>query len=71
MLLKKRITATPNIKNFKNLKFIYNIRTHYSIGEILGEGAYGRVYSAVKLRTRKKYAIKMISKSKMRDEEVP
>ena len=41
------------------------------MGEVLGEGAYGKVRVATKIKTRKKYAIKMIKKSLMVNEEIP
>jgi len=71
MLLRKRVTVTPNIKNFKTLKYIYDIDQAYKFGPVLGEGAFGKVKVATKIRTRKRYAIKMIRKSKMANGEVP
>ena len=61
----RRTTFAPNMKNFKNLKFIENINSLYNIGEILGKGSFGSVYKAVRLSTNTECAIKSIEKTSL------
>lgn len=41
---------------------IDNINNHYEIGDAIGEGAYGKVYSVTKKITGRKYACKIVEK---------
>lgn len=48
-LFRRRLTVTPNFKNFKNIKPTRKIWDSYEKLEQLGEGAYGKVFK-VKLK---------------------
>ena len=67
-LLRRRKTITPNFKNFKNLKFANDFEKVYNKGRKLGNGAYGEVFEVENKFTNKKYAMKLMLKSKIKDE---
>jgi hypothetical protein len=35
------VTYAPNMKNFKNLKYIEDINDLYEFGDLLGKGSFG------------------------------
>jgi len=70
-LLKRRMTMTPSMKNYKNLKYFYDIKNHYDFGKKLGEGAYGQVRVATKKTTKEIYACKAIRKASFVNDELP
>jgi serine/threonine protein kinase len=43
---------------------------HYELGELLGEGSYGKVRSAIDLNTREEYAIKILEKRKIKQDDL-
>lgn len=57
-----RRTLAPNMKNFKNLKFVTDINALYVIGEELGKGSFGSVYRATRKGMNTQWAIKSIKK---------
>ena len=46
-----------------------NIKTFYKIGSTLGKGAFGTVKKATNRDTDEKFAVKVLSKKKMSDED--
>ena len=49
---KQRIgTIAPNMKNFKNLKYVENIEAIYKFDKLLGKGSYGKVIKATRIST--------------------
>ena len=59
------MTLAPNMKNFKNLKYVDDISMLYSIGDKLGEGSFGSVNKAIRLGTGSEVAIKQILKDSL------
>lgn len=43
---------------------------NYELGEYLGEGSYGKVRAAVDLNTRDEYAIKILEKRKIKQDDL-
>lgn len=56
---------TPNMNNFKSLRYVKDIKSMYTIGDKLGEGSFGQVVRCTRLVTKKEHAMKIIRKSKM------
>lgn len=44
-------TIAPNMKNFKNLKYVENIEAVYKFDKLLGKGSYGKVIKATRIST--------------------
>ena len=61
----RRRTLAPNMKNFKNLKFVENVLDFYSIGDQLGKGSFGSVNKCVRLGSNTECAIKVIEKESL------
>ena len=62
---KRRITYAPNMKNFKNLKYIDDINELYEFGDLLGKGSFGSVKRATRIGTNFEYAVKIIDKNSL------
>lgn len=58
----RRQTFAPNMKNFKNLKYVENINDVYVIKNKLGQGSFGSVNRAVRVGGGIDVAIKIIDK---------
>jgi len=61
----RRQTFAPNMKNFKNLKYVENINEVYNIGKKLGQGSFGSVNRAQRVGGGIDVAIKMIDKKSL------
>ena len=61
----RRQTFAPNMKNFKNLKYVQDIEAIYDIGDELGKGSFGTVNKCVRVGQKKQCAIKMILKDSL------
>jgi calcium-dependent protein kinase len=66
----RRSTLAPNMKNFKNLKWVADIKTQYEMGGLLGEGSFGRVNKAMHVKTGKEFAVKTIKKKMIQTNKV-
>ena len=65
-LPEKEGTQVPNIKNYRDLKEVKNIRERYNINpKKLGEGAFGSVHKATTIPLKQEVAIKIIEKEKV------
>lgn len=53
------------MKNFKNLKYVENIKSIYKFGKKLGEGSYGVVTRGTRITTGTEFAIKIINKKSL------
>ena len=58
------------MKNFVKLKKVQNIRNLYRLGDMLGEGAYGSVWKAVRIGLNKEFALKLMQKAFMDQDNV-
>ena len=58
-------TLTPNMKNFKSLRYVTDINQIYAQGTALGEGAFGAVKRCTRLNTNQEHAMKIIKKSSL------
>ena len=56
----RRVTLAPNMKNFKNLKYVEDISSVYIIGKQLGKGSFGSVNKCIRRGTDSEFAIKSI-----------
>ena len=63
-------TLTPNMKNFKNLRYVEDINKIYTQGKNLGEGAFGAVKRCTRLNTKKEHAMKIIKKSSLNKNKI-
>jgi len=63
-------TLTPNMKNFKSLRYVTDISSLYSQGKTLGEGAFGAVKRCTRLNTKKEHAMKIIKKSSLNSNKI-
>jgi serine/threonine protein kinase len=43
---------------------------HYELGDLLGEGSYGKVRQAIDLNTRDEYAIKILEKRMIKQDDL-
>lgn len=50
-LMQARGTLAPNMKNFKNLRYVDDIKTIYVFGKELGKGSFGSVNKCVRKST--------------------
>lgn len=66
----RRITLAPNMKNFKNLKYVDDISSVYEIGKQLGKGSFGSVNKCIRKGTNSEYAIKSIEKNSLRSNQM-
>ena len=58
----KNYQHVMNFKDFKGMKYLANISERYEIGEILGEGQFGKVKVVEHKQAKVTLAMKMISK---------
>ena len=64
--LLRKGTEIPNMKNFKNLRWVDDIYEFYEIGERLGQGSFGTVNKCKKIHGAKEsLAIKYIAKNSL------
>ena len=61
-----RGTIAPNIKNFKNLRYVDDISLLYEIKEELGKGSFGSVSKCIRKSTQTQFAIKSINKRSLK-----
>ena len=61
----RRQTLAPNMKNFKNLKYVENINEVYKIKDKLGQGSFGSVNRAQRVGGGIEVAIKVIDKKSL------
>ena len=59
------MTYAPNMKNYKNLKYVNDINELYEFGELLGKGSFGSVKRATRIVTNVEYAVKIIDKNSL------
>ena len=56
--------ATTNLKNRKE-RFVEDIWKHYEKDKVLGQGNFGIVHKVKHAQSKKEFALKVISKSKV------
>ena len=63
----RRVTLAPNMKNFKNLRYVENISSLYNFGKQLGKGSFGSVNVCTRNGTGDdvQFAIKTINKKSL------
>lgn len=62
----KRDLRPFHMKDFKQLKFVENIEKRYSLGDVLGQGAFGTVRLCRQVDTGKQLAVKIMRKQAVR-----
>ena len=58
------------MRDFKRFKFVRNISDKYRMGEVLGQGAFGKVLRCTHRDSGTEFAIKVMEKKKVREREV-
>lgn len=64
----RRVTLAPNMKNFKNLRYVDDIKQLYEIGSELGKGSFGSVNKCTRKGADRdtQFAIKTILKKSLK-----
>lgn len=58
------------MRDFKRFKYVSNINAKYEMGEVLGQGAFGKVLRCVHKDSGSAFAIKVMEKTKVRERRV-
>lgn len=61
---------TLNMRDFKRFKYVHNIQEKYTLGEVLGQGAFGKVVRCTHKDSGTEFAIKVMEKTKVRERQV-
>ena len=61
---------TLNMRDYKRFKYVSNIHDKYEMGEVLGQGAFGKVLRCTHKDSGSRFAIKVMEKTKVRERRV-
>jgi serine/threonine protein kinase len=60
----------PSIYDYKKFKFMKDISTRYSLGKVLGQGAFGLVRYCTHKASGKEFAIKIMQKKQIEKQKI-